>query len=145
MDLILFVLISVVFFVITVCGRFPFSVGSRDYQYPAGDTKPRTSAQTAVTAVEMAIPRDIQLEVDALVLRLRRRQLVGSHSVALATALLMRHVVSRWGHTQTLICGVKAVGRHLVSAMPSGASLTGLGFRGHGSRVYSCRDFTLEP
>ncbi|RIA84838.1 translation initiation factor eIF-2B subunit beta [Glomus cerebriforme] len=64
--------------------------------------------------------RDQNAQIESLVNRLRRRQVVGSWSVSLETALLFRQVVSvaRWNQVSVLINLVKDVGRRLVMAQP---------------------------
>ncbi|CAG8453746.1 15259_t:CDS:2 [Funneliformis caledonium] len=64
--------------------------------------------------------RDLTAQIESLINRLRRRQVVGSWSVSLETALLFRQVVSvtRWSQVGTLIKLVKDVGRRLVMAQP---------------------------
>ncbi|RHZ65120.1 hypothetical protein Glove_319g115 [Diversispora epigaea] len=68
----------------------------------------------------MTISRDLNSKIESLVNRLRRRQVVGSLSVLLETALLLRQVISatRWNQVGTLIKLVKDVGRRLVLAQP---------------------------
>ncbi|ORY87690.1 translation initiation factor eIF-2B subunit beta [Protomyces lactucae-debilis] len=60
------------------------------------------------------------MNVETVVARLRRRQLVGSYAVASETALLLRQVVStfRWQHIDQLIDHVRDVGSRLVTAQP---------------------------
>ncbi|CAG8496262.1 5452_t:CDS:10, partial [Ambispora gerdemannii] len=68
----------------------------------------------------MTGPRDLNIQIESLVTRLRRRQVVGSFSVSLETALLLRQVVSntRWREVEYLIKLVKDVGNKLVLAQP---------------------------
>ncbi|CAB4394285.1 IF-2B-domain-containing protein [Rhizophagus irregularis] len=68
----------------------------------------------------MTGPRDLNAQIESLVNRLRRRQVVGSWSVSLETALLLRQVVSvaRWNQVNVLINLVKDVGGKLVMAQP---------------------------
>ncbi|CAG8704591.1 3037_t:CDS:2, partial [Gigaspora rosea] len=66
-------------------------------------------------------PRDLNAQIESLVNRLRRRQVVGSWCVSIETAMLLRQVVSatRWNQVETLIKVVKEdVGRRLVMAQP---------------------------
>jgi translation initiation factor eIF-2B subunit beta len=55
---------------------------------------------------------------------LRRRELAGSYRVAIATAEVMKVVVSssRWTSAQTVIERVKEVGKLLISTAPLGSS-----------------------
>ncbi|CAJ0647724.1 1598_t:CDS:2 [Entrophospora sp. SA101] len=64
--------------------------------------------------------RDLNAQIESLVNRLRRRQVIGSLSASLETALLLRHIVSttRWKHINVLINVIKDVGRRLVMAQP---------------------------
>nr|CAG8571470.1 5862_t:CDS:2 [Entrophospora candida] len=64
--------------------------------------------------------RDLNAQIESLVNRLRRRQVIGSLSASLETALLLRHIVSttRWKHINVLINVIKDVGRRLVIAQP---------------------------
>ncbi|KAF0495085.1 IF-2B-domain-containing protein [Gigaspora margarita] len=69
----------------------------------------------------MTGPRDLNAQIESLVNRLRRRQVVGSWCVSIETAMLLRQVVSatRWNQVETLIKVVKEdVGRRLVMAQP---------------------------
>ncbi|CAG8437314.1 9832_t:CDS:10 [Dentiscutata heterogama] len=69
----------------------------------------------------MTGPRDLNAQIESLVNRLRRRQVVGSWRVSVETAVLLRQVVSatRWNQVETLIKVVKEdVGRRLVMAQP---------------------------
>ncbi|KAG9303728.1 hypothetical protein G9A89_018625 [Geosiphon pyriformis] len=68
----------------------------------------------------MTGPRDLNAQIESLVTRLRRRQVVGSWSVSLESALLLRQVVSttRWKEVKNLIKLVKDVGNKLVLAQP---------------------------
>ncbi|CAG8591034.1 4401_t:CDS:2 [Dentiscutata erythropus] len=71
----------------------------------------------------MTGPRDLNAQIESLVNRLRRRQVVGSWRVSVETAVLLRQVVSatRWNQVETLIKVVKEdVGRRLVMAQPRG-------------------------
>ncbi|KDQ07063.1 hypothetical protein BOTBODRAFT_167409 [Botryobasidium botryosum FD-172 SS1] len=64
--------------------------------------------------------RATQRQFEALVSKLRRRQLVGAHATAMQTVLLLRQVVSvhRMANIQELVHTVKSVGRELVAAQP---------------------------
>ncbi|CAI2178066.1 13061_t:CDS:2 [Funneliformis geosporum] len=72
--------------------------------------------------------RDLTVQIESLINRLRRRQVVGSWSVSLETALLFRQVVSvtRWSQVGMLIKLVKDVGRRLVMAQPRGVCIAAL-------------------
>ncbi|CAG8548448.1 9092_t:CDS:2, partial [Cetraspora pellucida] len=68
-------------------------------------------------------PRDLNAQIESLINRLRRRQVVGSWCVSIETAMLLRQVVSttRWNHVETLIKLVKEdIGKRLVMAQPRG-------------------------
>ncbi|KZT26596.1 nagb/rpia/CoA transferase-like protein [Neolentinus lepideus HHB14362 ss-1] len=58
--------------------------------------------------------------VEALVSKLRRRQVVGSRQTAIETVLVLRQVISkaRFSNIEHLIQIIKAVGRRLVQAQP---------------------------
>ncbi|GMK56545.1 hypothetical protein CspeluHIS016_0303850 [Cutaneotrichosporon spelunceum] len=58
--------------------------------------------------------------VEALVVRLRRRQIVGSRNVALATAALMQNVVRsmRFNTIEELIDAIRSIGKQLNNANP---------------------------
>ncbi|KAG8902859.1 GCD complex subunit gcd7 [Tulasnella sp. 403] len=64
--------------------------------------------------------KTIQRHVETLVLRLRRRQIVGSHAAALETVLLLRQIVSaaKFTSLEQLVSLVKTAGRQLVEAQP---------------------------
>ncbi|CAG8764273.1 26562_t:CDS:2, partial [Racocetra persica] len=69
----------------------------------------------------MTGPRDLNAQIESLINRLRRRQVVGSWCVSIETAILLRQVVSttRWNHVDTLIKLVKEdIGKRLVMAQP---------------------------
>ncbi|CAG8626940.1 24999_t:CDS:10 [Cetraspora pellucida] len=69
----------------------------------------------------MTGPRDLNAQIESLINRLRRRQVVGSWCVSIETAMLLRQVVSttRWNHVETLIKLVKEdIGKRLVMAQP---------------------------
>lgn len=60
-------------------------------------------------------------QVEALASQLKRRQIYGSHRVAIETALVMRSIVSqhRWSHAEALMNIIIEVGKRLVSAQKS--------------------------
>ncbi|THH10839.1 hypothetical protein EW145_g1051 [Phellinidium pouzarii] len=61
-----------------------------------------------------------QRQIESLVCRLRRRQLIGSRETALETVHVIRQVVlrARFRHIDELIGMIKSVGRRLVDAQP---------------------------
>ena len=65
--------------------------------------------------------KDLRLQLDSLVDRIRRRQLVGSWFIALETALLLRHCVSasRWSSAEQLLSNLRAIGQLLCDALPT--------------------------
>ncbi|KAI0797565.1 eukaryotic translation initiation factor 2B beta subunit [Abortiporus biennis] len=66
------------------------------------------------------LPAGTQRFVEALVAKLRRRQVVGSREAALETVLVLRQLVSkaRFSNIEQLISLIRAVGRRLVEAQP---------------------------
>lgn len=60
--------------------------------------------------------------VDALVISVQRRQIVGSLNVALATGVLIQNVVRsiKYNSVEELIAAIKAIGRRLSRANPRG-------------------------
>lgn len=60
--------------------------------------------------------------VDALVTSIRRRQIIGSLNVALATGALIQNIVRtvRYNTVDELISVIKAIGRRLMDANPRG-------------------------
>ncbi|KAG9013243.1 GCD complex subunit gcd7 [Tulasnella sp. 427] len=66
-----------------------------------------------------------QKHVEALVSKLRRRQVVGSHATAIETVLLMRQVISaaRFTSLDQLVTIVKAAGRQIIEAQPKEHSI----------------------
>lgn len=62
--------------------------------------------------------------VDALVTSIRRRQIIGSLNVALATAALIQNVARtvKYSTVEELISVIKAIGRRLIDANPRGMS-----------------------
>jgi translation initiation factor eIF-2B subunit beta len=62
--------------------------------------------------------------VDALVTSIRRRQIIGSLNVALATGALIQNIVRtvRYNTVDELITVIKAIGRRLMDANPRGMS-----------------------
>ncbi|KAL1920911.1 uncharacterized protein VTP21DRAFT_11546 [Calcarisporiella thermophila] len=65
-------------------------------------------------------PRDLTIQIESLIVKLKRRQIVGSFNVAIETAMLMRKVVSqsRWNRVNQIIAIVKDVGIRLMEAQP---------------------------
>lgn len=63
--------------------------------------------------------------VDALVTSIRRRQIIGSLNVALATGALIQNIVRtvKYSAVDELIGVIKAIGRRLIDANPRGMSL----------------------
>ncbi|GAO51940.1 IF-2B-domain-containing protein [Saitoella complicata NRRL Y-17804] len=63
---------------------------------------------------------NVNAAVESLAARLKRKQIRGSHNVALETALVLRQVVSnaRWSNQDQLVDQVKEIGRRLVKAAP---------------------------
>ncbi|TPX62441.1 S-methyl-5-thioribose-1-phosphate isomerase [Spizellomyces sp. 'palustris'] len=64
--------------------------------------------------------KEINYQIDSLVAKLRRRQIVGSYNVAIATSRLLRNVVaaSRCNDVEQLSALVKEVGSRLEGAQP---------------------------
>ena len=72
---------------------------------------------------ETTIPfggRELRVQLDSLVDRIRKRQLIGSWHIALETVLLCRHLVSasRWTAAPDLLCNLRTTGRLLTDALP---------------------------
>lgn len=68
---------------------------------------------------KLLMPRDVLVEIENVVSKLKRQQIAGSHLVAVTTTLLYRFVVSKWTNHSTLILAVKEVGRRLTAAAPT--------------------------
>ncbi|KAJ1928286.1 GCD complex subunit gcd7 [Tieghemiomyces parasiticus] len=68
----------------------------------------------------MIYSKDVNAMVEALVAKLKRRQITGSFPIALETAALLRQIVSvsRWSNAAELIAKIKLEGRRLASAQP---------------------------
>ncbi|KAG5363158.1 Translation initiation factor eIF-2B subunit beta [Yarrowia sp. B02] len=64
--------------------------------------------------------REIDIFVEQFISQLKRRQLSGSHAVALATAQLLLRFVSaaRWNHIDSLVKDIRALGVRLVQTAP---------------------------
>lgn len=64
--------------------------------------------------------KEINIHVDALISRLKRRQISGSYVVAIETAQLLMRVISmaRWSGPDQLILLIRQVGKKIIEAQP---------------------------
>ncbi|KAI9482718.1 MAG: hypothetical protein EXX96DRAFT_647556 [Benjaminiella poitrasii] len=69
----------------------------------------------------MSLPRALEIQIENLIQKLKRRQIVGSFFVARETAFILRQVVSisRWRDAHVLIDIVTQIGNRLAAAQPN--------------------------
>lgn len=68
----------------------------------------------------MPLPKALEAQVEAFILKLKTRQVVGSYEVAKETAIILRQAVSttRWYNIDLLIEDITNLGARLVAAQP---------------------------
>jgi translation initiation factor eIF-2B subunit beta len=64
--------------------------------------------------------KDVSVQVDTFIEKLKRRQISGSYKVALETCQLLMRVISaaRWNHPDQLILQIRQLGKRLENAQP---------------------------
>lgn len=73
-----------------------------------------------MSAINPAKDKDLHIQIDAFISKLKRKQISGSFQVALETAHLLVKVVSltKWTSLDQLILSIRQIGKRLIAAQP---------------------------